>query len=168
MRSSAGGFSFVLRNLHVTAGERLLDLGADMTWSTSQFARLGVECTAVDVNHHLPIAHLFERTYGVSYDLVEADMTTAPFRDSTFDVIVGINALHHSNNLQALARNIVRMLTPSGRLGLVEPYCQTEADKEAFGRALIGAGISEHVYPLDEWHRAFATAGLVVRTHRVA
>lgn len=168
VRSSVPAFSFVLENLHVAAGERLLDLGADLTWSTSEFARRGLECTALDINHHLPTAHLFERHFGVSYDLIQADMTTAPFGDSTFDVIVGINALHHSNNLEALATNIARMLAPGGRFGLVEPYCQSEADKGTFGRAQIGAGISEHVYPLEQWHRAFTAAGLAARTHRVA
>jgi SAM-dependent methyltransferase len=168
VRSSVAGFTFVLQNIGARPGERLLDLGADMTWSTSHFARRGLECTGVDINHHLPIAQLFERGYGVSYDLVQADMTDIPFSDASFDVVVGINTLHHSNRLGALAANIARILKPGGRLGFVEPYCQAEADKEAFGRAQIGAGISEHVYLLDQWHHAFAQAGLLVRTHRVA
>ncbi len=168
VRSSVGGFTFVLQNLGIAPGERLLDLGADMTWSTSQFARRGLDCTAVDINHHLRVAHLFERNYGLSYDLVQGDMTALPFRDATFDIVVGLDALHHATRLDALAVNIARMLKPGGRLGLVEPYCQTEADKEAFGRAQIEAGISEHVYLLEEWHRALALAGLVVRNHRIA
>ncbi len=168
VRTSVEAFSFVLRHLQSAPGERLLDLGADLTWFTALLAGRGLECTAVDINHHLTTARLFERRYNVSYDLVEADMTAVPFRDSTFDLIIGINALHHSNDLQALAANIARMLAPGGRLGLVEPYCQAESDKDTFGRAQIAAGISEHVYTLDEWHRAFATAGLVAQTHRVA
>lgn len=168
VRSSVSGFNFVLQNVGAKPGEQLLDLGADVTWSTSHFARRGLECTAVDINHHLPVAHLFQRHYGVSYDLVQADMTTAPFNDAAFDIVIGIDALHHSNRLDALAANIARILEPGGRLGFVEPYCRTEADKEAFGRAQIGAGISEHVYLLEEWHRALALAGLVVRSHRVA
>jgi SAM-dependent methyltransferase len=168
VRSSAAGFTFVLQNIGARPGERLLDLGADLTWSTSHFARRGLECTGVDINHHLPIARLFERGYGISYDLVQADMTDVPFTDAAFDVVVAFNALHHGNRLGALAGHIARILAPGGRLGFVEPYCQAEADKEAFGRAQIGAGISEHVYLLEEWHRAFAQAGLVVRTHRVA
>ncbi len=167
VRASVRAFEFILQHLQPRPGERLLDLGADFTWSTSHFARRGLDCTAVDINHHLAVAQLFERQYGVSYDLVRSDMATLPFNDGTFHVIVGIDALHHSNHLDALARNIARMLAPGGRLALVEPYSHTEEDKQRFGRAQIEAGINEHVYLLEEWHAAFTRAGLVVRNHRI-
>jgi SAM-dependent methyltransferase len=167
VRTSVAAFDFVVRHLDARAGERLLDLGADLTWSTCHMARRGLQCTALDINHHLSVGRLFADHYHVSYDLVRADMRRIAFRDDVFDIILAVNALHHSTPIGDVAANIARMLRPGGRLGLIEPYCADEAAKESFGRAQIEAGISEHTYLLREWHEAFAQAGLEVQVIRV-
>src|SRR3954470_23726490 len=74
VRATAPAFDFLVASLDVRAGERLLDLGADLTWSTYQMARRGLDCTAVDINHHLSVGRLFEAASGVSYHRVRANM----------------------------------------------------------------------------------------------
>jgi SAM-dependent methyltransferase len=167
VRSSASGFDFLVDALDPRPGLRLLDLGADMTWSTSQFARRGLDCTAVDINHHLPVGRLFADHYGAPYHLVRADMRRVPFRPGTFDIVLAISALHHNPELAGIAANIARVLRPGGRLAFLEPYCENEEAKRAFGLEQIAAGISEQTYLLQEWHDAFTAVGLDVETHRV-
>ena len=167
VRASAAGFDFLVDHLDLRPGLRLLDLGADATWSTSQFARRGIECTAVDINHHLPVGRLFADHYGTPYHLVRADMRRVPFRPETFDIVVAISALHHNPALDGIAAAISRVLRPGGRLAFLEPYCENEGAKRAFGLEQIAAGISEQTYLLQEWHDAFAAVGLEVETHRI-
>jgi SAM-dependent methyltransferase len=168
VRTSVAAFDFLLRHLSPKAGERLLDLGADLTWSTSHLARRGLRCIAVDINHHLAVARLFFDRYRISYGLVRADMSRVSFRDDAFDVVLAINALHHCADLDTVAANIARMLRPGGRLAFIEPYCGSAEDRLHFGAAQIEAGISEHTYLLREWHAAFAKAGLAIRVHRAS
>ncbi len=168
VRATVPAFDFLVANLELRSGERLLDLGADLTWSTYQMARRGLECAAVDINHHLSVGRLFEADSGVSYHRVRANMRDVPFRAGTFDVALAMNALHHGDHIEPVALNIARMLKRGGRLAFSEPYCASEEAKAAFGRAQIDAGISEKTYLLSEWHRAFVDAGLHLRTLRVS
>jgi 2-polyprenyl-3-methyl-5-hydroxy-6-metoxy-1,4-benzoquinol methylase len=168
VRSAAPAFDFLLEHLGLRVGQRLLDLGADLTWSTHQMARRGVDCCAVDINHHLSVGRLFEAHSGVFYHRVRANMRDVPFRAGLFNVILAMNALHHAERIEPVAANIARMLKRGGRLAFVEPYCATEEAKAAFGRAQIEAGISEQTYLLHEWHRAFVDAGLRLRVMRVS
>jgi SAM-dependent methyltransferase len=168
VRTSVAAFDFLLAHLDARPGQRLLDLGADLTWSTAHLARRGLQCTAVDINHHLSAGHLFAEHYGVSYGLIRADMTRASFHDGAFDVVLAINALHHASDLHQVASNIARVLRPGGHLAFIEPYCANEADRQRFGAAQIEAGINEHTYLLQEWHQALTRAGLAVKVHRVS
>jgi len=99
--------------------------------------------------------------------MVRADMRRVPFLPGTFDVVVAISALHHNPELGGIAATIARVLRPGGRLALLEPYCENEDAKRAFGLEQIALGISEQTYLLQEWHDAFAAVGLEVETHRV-
>jgi 2-polyprenyl-3-methyl-5-hydroxy-6-metoxy-1,4-benzoquinol methylase len=162
VKNSLRGFRFVTHRLRRTPGQRLLDVGADLTWSTNQFAREGLECTAIDVNHHLNVGELFQSRFDRPYDMVRVDMHAEVFRSGAFDLVVAINALHHSGDIVRMAGNLARVLSPGGRLAAVEPYCIDLSQKADFGREQIEAGINENTYLLDEWHAAFTGAGLVL------
>jgi len=159
VRLSAEAFEFVRANVGLVPGARLLDVGADLTWSTARLAQSGFDCTAIDINHHLPLAGLFQRAFGVEYRLVNVDAHVGCFRDGAFDVVTAFSALHHSHRIETLIDNLGRSLVPGGRLGFVEPYCVTEDERRRFGRDQIELGINENVYTLDEWHRALVRAG---------
>jgi len=160
VRASARAFDFVVDRLDGRAGGMLLDLGADLTWSTARLAERGFTCVAVDINHHLPVATMFQERCP-PYALINVDMHAPAFADASFDVITAFNALHHSHRLERLASNLGRMLKPGGRLGFVEPYCLDAEAKARFGAAHIMAGVNENVYLLEEWHQALTAAGLV-------
>ena len=138
---------------------RLLDLGADATWSTARLAARGFDCVALDITDHLANAQIYGHV-APPYALINVDMHEPVFRDQAFDVITAFNVMHHSTRLERLAGNIARMLRPGGLLGFVEPYVENEAQKRAFGDAQREAGINENVHTLDEWHRALTSAGL--------
>ncbi len=138
---------------------RLLDLGADGTWSTARLAARGFACVALDITDHLAIARVY-RDVAPPYALINVDMHQPVFRDEAFDVVTAFNVMHHSTRLESLVGNIARMLRPGGLLGFVEPYVDNEAQKQAFGDAQKDAGINENVHTLDEWHRALTSAGL--------
>jgi SAM-dependent methyltransferase len=168
VHGSSPAFDFLVRHLGAKPGERLLDVGADLTWSTSQMARRGLDCTALDINHHLGVGRIFAAHFNAPYHLVRGDMSRASFRSAAFDIVIGINALHHATDLNQAIGNIARMLRPGGRLAFIEPYCATDDAKAAFGHAQIEAGVSEHTYLLPEWHRTLVNAGLRTRVLRVA
>jgi SAM-dependent methyltransferase len=168
VHGSAAAFDFLLTHLDPRPGHRLLDLGADLTWSTAQMAKRGLQCTAVDINHHLSAARLFADHFKVAYSLIRADMSRASFRDEAFEVVLAINALHHATDLQQVASNISRILRHGGRLAFIEPYCANDEDRRRFGAAQIEAGINEHTYLLQEWHQAFTRAGLAANVHRIS
>ncbi len=138
---------------------RLLDLGADGTWSTARLAACGYSCIALDITDHLRLATLYQRTFP-PYALVNADMHASIFRDHAFDVVTAFNALHHSSRFPELAQNIVRMLRPGGVLGIVEPYVQSESQGAIFGRPQSESGINENIHTLDRWCRVLADVGL--------
>lgn len=155
----AASFDFVLGQLAVTPPACVLDIGADLTWSTAQLARRGYRPIGIDINHHLEAAGPLGRL-ATPYAVVNTDMHSAAFGDGVFDAITAFNALHHSAKLGALAANLGRMLRPGGRLGFIEAYWYYAQARESFGVEQIAAGINENVYRLEEWHAAFVAAGL--------
>lgn len=159
----AGAFDHLVGQLDLPAGSRVLDVGADLTWSTARLARRGWRAVGIDINHHLAAARLF-REEGIDFAVVNVDMHAAAFADAVFDGITAFNALHHTHRLTPLIGNLARMLKPSGRLGFVEPYWFHDAVRQAFGAEQIEAGINENVYRLEEWHQTLVSHGLEIRS----
>ena len=156
-------FDYVVGQLRLPADAVVLDVGADLTWSTARLAARGWRAVATDINHHLPAAAHFRRT-GLAYATVNVDMHAPVFGDAVFDAITAFNALHHTHRLDVLAANLARSLKSGGQLGFVEPFCRNEQERQQFGRAQIEAGINENVHLLEEWHDAFRRVGLRRRT----
>jgi SAM-dependent methyltransferase len=159
VRKFAPSFDYLLAQLGLAPGASVLDVGADLTWSTSRLARSGYRPIAVDINHHLVAAAVLGAR-GVPYAAVNVDMHAPAFGDGAFDAITAFNALHHSARLDQLAANLARMLRADGRLGFIEAYWYYPEAKAAFGVDEIAAGINENVYRLEEWHSALVGAGL--------
>lgn len=159
----AHSFDYVVERLALPPGSRVLDVGADLTWSTARLARRGWRPVGIDINHHLTAAKVF-REQGLAVATVNVDMHMPAFRDGAFDGITAFNALHHTHRLDELVQNLARVLRVGGRLGLVEPYWFFEQTRQAFGVAQIEAGINENVYRLEEWHRTFVRHGLELET----
>jgi SAM-dependent methyltransferase len=163
----AGVFDYVLTQLGPAGGGRVLDVGADLTWSTARLAARGWRAVGIDINQHLAAARALRRR-GPAYGVVNMDMHLPAFRDGAFDAITAFNALHHTHRLEALIATLAAALRPGGRLCVVEPYWYVEAVRQAFGAAQIEAGINENVYRLEEWHRWFVQAGLELETFMIS
>ncbi len=65
----------------------------------------------------------------VALDLIEAawndiaaDAQVLPFRDATFDAVVGVDFVHHLSTPLAFFREAARVLKPGGELRAVEPW----------------------------------------------
>ena len=159
----AGAFDHLIGQLDLPPGSRVLDVGADLTWSTARLARRGWRPVGIDINHHLTASRLFHEQ-GIAYGVVNVDMHAPAFRDEAFDAAVAINALHHTHRLAPLMANLTRVLKPGGRFAFVEPYWYHEAVRQAFGAEQIEAGINENVYRLEEWHQTLVSHGLEIRS----
>ena len=160
-------FDAVVARLELPPGSRVLDVGADLTWSTARLIRAGWRGVAIDINHHLAAAQVF-REHGLAFPAVNVDMHAPLFADGVFDGILAVNALHHTHRLRPLVANLARVLRPGGRLGFIEPYWFHEENRVSFGVSQIEAGINENVYRLEEWHQAFVNHGLEPVTFVVA
>lgn len=58
-------FDYVVAQLALPAGSHVLDVGADLTWSTARLASRGWRAVAIDINHHLPGAVHFRQAGAV-------------------------------------------------------------------------------------------------------
>ncbi|MDQ7008479.1 MAG: class I SAM-dependent methyltransferase [Acidobacteriota bacterium] len=106
----------VAEALSLTGGERLLDLGG----GTGRLARrLAPRCRrAVVADLSAPmIRRAAERGLGATRARAEA----LPFPAASFERVIVVDALHHMGDLQAVAREIARVLTPGGLAVLFEP-----------------------------------------------
>ena len=162
----AAVFDYVLGQVGPPSGGRVLDVGADLTWSTARLAAAGWRAVGIDINQHLAASRALRRR-GPAYAVVNMDMHLPAFRDGAFDAITAFNALHHTHRLEALIGTLAAALRPGGRLCVVEPYWYLEPVRQAFGVSQIEAGINENVYRLEEWHRWFVQAGLELETFMI-
>lgn len=158
----AEAFDYVVHRLGLPPGSRVLDIGADLTWSTSRLARRGWRAVGIDINHHLTASRVF-REAGIDFAVASVDMHLPVFREAVFDGVTAFNALHHTHRLEPLVANIARMLRPGGRLGFVEPYWFLESVRDAFGVSQIEAGINENVHRVEEWHAVLVNHGFELR-----
>lgn len=65
----------------------------------------------------------------IALDLIEApwndivaDAQVLPFRDGTFDVVMGVDFVHHLSTPLEFFRDVARVLKPGGELRVVEPW----------------------------------------------
>lgn len=155
----ASTFDAVVSRLPLPTGSVVLDVGADLTWSTARLAARGWQAVAIDINHHLVASRVF-RDRGLTFAAVNVDMHAPLFADGVLDAVTAFNALHHTHRLDALVENLARTVKPGGYLAFIEPYWVHEHNRATFGESQIEAGINENVYRLEEWHRTFINNGL--------
>ena len=154
-----------IERLEFQGTETVLDLGAGYGWTTAQLADRGGHCVAVDVSTlYLPRSRHFALA-GRYFDRVLADMASLPLASYAFDVVFANAAVHHSPDLAATLREVVRVLKPGGRVVFVnEPVVGVleHGRKRTFGEEARAQGFSEAAYTTREWRRAFRSAGFSV------
>lgn len=96
---------------------RLLDAGGGtgrVAWELRRMARQTIVC---DLSHRM----LRQLRHKEELQPVQADVLCLPFPDGTFDRALVADALHHFPDQQGALRELLRVLTPGGRLVIEEP-----------------------------------------------
>jgi len=98
------------------AGDRVLEVGCGTGSDLLQFGKHGAIATGVDVTpKHLELAR--ERVGNLA-KVVEADATSLPFPDESFNYCYSHGVLHHIENPQKAVDEILRILKPGGRFNI--------------------------------------------------
>lgn len=105
------------------AGQRLLDFGCGPGYNAAVFAKIGYEVFGFDLSpNNISIAGRLAEKYGLA-DRTHFSVSAAEqldYEDEYFDLVVGIDILHHVNIQQAVAE-CARVLKRGGRAIFHEP-----------------------------------------------
>ena len=112
----------LLAMLAITESDRLLDVGTGTGAVLRQLREHGARpARVVGIDPSSEMLSRAERAVGPETELVRAHATALPFVDASFDVATCAYLLHLLERPEraAVLREIERVLTPGGRLGLV-------------------------------------------------
>jgi SAM-dependent methyltransferase len=115
-----------LELLGITPGERVLEVGCGTGVVLRDLARRvkpGGMAVGLDPGpHFLAIAAELIEQAGLSEltELREGDARALPFGDGEFDAVLAVTTLSHVPNGDQALREMVRVLRPSGRVGLLD------------------------------------------------
>ena len=166
-RANEHSFSLLVER-YVTAGTRVLEVGAAKCWAAQHLVPLGCEFVGTDIladpSIGLGRGIFYERRVG-PFARVQADGEHLPFASGSFDLTYCVAALHHALDLGAMVREMARVTKRGGTV------CALNEGTRALGRSgdvpdqehEKGFGINEHVHSLPAYLWAFARAGLAVR-----
>ena len=110
----------IVSRVAVKEGERVLDVACGTGNAAIPAASAGGITTGVDITPSLlEDARRNARSQGVDVDWVEGDAQDLPFDDDSFDVIVSTFGCMFAPDHARAAAEIVRVLKPGGRFGIV-------------------------------------------------
>ncbi len=110
----------LLERLSITPGTTAVDIGAGTGFLTQELLRRGASVIAVDSSAQM-LEQLQANLPGQpQLRTVCCDGATLPLPESTTDVVVACMYLHHAEDPQAAIDQMVRLLRPGGRLGLLD------------------------------------------------
>lgn len=109
----------LVRDLHVHAGERVLDVAAGSGNTALAAARRSADVTCTDyVPELLDHARARAEAEGLPLRVEVADAQRLPYPDHSFDVVVSTFGSMFAPDQEATAAELTRVLRPGGRLGL--------------------------------------------------
>jgi SAM-dependent methyltransferase len=104
----------------VRPGETVLDVACGTGNATLPAARAGGRVTGLDLTPELlAVARRRADEAGIGVDLLEGDAEDLPFDDGSFDVVVSSFGCMFAPRHEVVADELVRVLRPGGRLGIV-------------------------------------------------
>jgi len=114
-RYSMEPFIFSVARFQEHAGKKILEVGVGAGSDHLQWAKAGAQCHGVDLTDaaiettrkHLAIN-------GFSSNLQRIDAEQLPFSEATFDVVYSWGVIHHSDQPEAILKEIHRVLKPGG------------------------------------------------------
>ena len=157
-------------------GKSVLDVGAGRPWAAKNFALRGAHAVAIDVVAH-PVVGLgrgweMMKEAGIDFELFVGDSENMPYASNAFDYVFISAAMHHTNFMRALAREMARVLKPGGMLLAINEPFRSASEDEAdllLQSALpeLRHGITERRPSAAEYFRAVAAAGLEITEARL-
>jgi SAM-dependent methyltransferase len=113
-------FSRLFPYTHYDASDRVLELGCGMGTMAMNWARAGVQLTAVDLNA-IAVAQTRRRfeLEGLEGDIRQVDARELPFDDDSFSYAFSWGVLHHSPSIDQSFAELMRVLRPGGGFGVM-------------------------------------------------
>jgi ubiquinone/menaquinone biosynthesis C-methylase UbiE len=103
-----------------TAGLRVLDVGCGQGIDLHEYAAAGARVTGLDLApRHVELARAHLAVDGLDGQVVEGDAEALPFPDASFDRVSSNGVLHHTPDIEAALREIVRVLRPGGEARII-------------------------------------------------
>jgi SAM-dependent methyltransferase len=101
-------------------GKNVLEIGCGMGTMAMNWAHHGSRVTAIDLNP-VSVAQTTQRfqLYGLNGTIMEMDANALTFPDASFDYVYSWGVLHHSPNLSRSLQEMLRVLRPGGRFGVM-------------------------------------------------
>ncbi len=149
-------------------GKLVLEIGAGRCWGVAELARRGAYAVGLDILAHkylgLGTADIWFAAEDLYFERVLGDMHQLPFRPESFDFVVTTSSLHHTDTLEPVLEEIVRVLNVQGHaLFMNEPVVpdgQPKPDLSDSPEVLHNIIESRPTY--SEWIALFEASGLGV------
>ncbi|AXX30641.1 methyltransferase domain-containing protein [Actinosynnema pretiosum subsp. pretiosum] len=115
-----------VRRLHVTTGDRVLDVGCGVGGPALRAVDLtgahvtGISISAAQITHATHLAKSAGHADNTKF--LHADAMALPFPDSSFDAVMAIESLIHMPDRERVLNEARRVLRPGGRLVLTELF----------------------------------------------
>jgi ubiquinone/menaquinone biosynthesis C-methylase UbiE/catechol 2,3-dioxygenase-like lactoylglutathione lyase family enzyme len=149
-----------------TLSDRALDVSTGGGHTALALAPHVAHVTASDLTPRmLAAARDFLTTSGVTTaDYVIADAEQLPFLDASFDLVTVRIAPHHYASLATAVREMAHVLTPGGRLLVIDNIAPEDATLDALLNHWEKWRDPSHVrnYTASEWRRYLTDAGLEI------
>ena len=150
-------FAVALNALDAAPNHLILDLGAGACWTSEWLHRLNLRVVSTDIARDM-LAVGRERAGSRTWPFVAGDFEALPFADGAFDRALCLNALHHVPSPARALAEMARVLTPGGRLVLVEPGRGHAANPTSV-KAVEDFGVLEQELEASELMTLCAAAG---------
>jgi len=156
--SIGNNFDLVTEGLDFT-DKLVLDVGAGRPWAAKHFAMRGARAVAMDVSAHPIIS--------IEFDMFVGDCENMPLAGNQFDYVFISAAMHHTNYLRQLAREMARLVAPGGIVLIANEPTRSAVEDEgellqAVAQLELRHGITERRPTTVEYVRALKAAGLEV------
>ncbi len=120
--------------LQLSAGDRVLDVGAAQGVTVTAFRRAGFDAYGVEpFTTAREVAKQLEERTGVPIDIRNSYAEHLPFEDNSFRYVHAISLLEHVDDPKQVLREAYRVLEPGGGIyfktgGVLNPFRQGEID----------------------------------------